>query len=105
LEPLNRDEVEQYIEHRLALARGGTSTPGNANPAQPLEGDGEPKPGVQFTPDAIEAVCRLSGGVPRVINLLCNRSLEEAYIFRLRTIDKELIETAARSLGIGDHLA
>ena len=43
--------------------------------------------------------------MPRVINLLCNRSLEEAYIFRLRIIDKEMVRAAARALGIGGHVA
>ncbi len=105
LEPLNRHEVEQYIEHRLALARDGKPGPGATAAAPPVLAEGETKPGVGFTPDAIEAVCQLSGGVPRVINLLCNRSLEEAYIFRLRTIDKELIQSAARALGIGEHVA
>jgi general secretion pathway protein A len=103
LEPLNRNEVEQYIEHRLALARDGT--PASATRSEPLAGEADSKPGVEFTPDAIEAVCKLSGGVPRVINLLCNRSLEEAHTFRLRIIDKELIQTAARALGIGEHTA
>jgi general secretion pathway protein A len=107
LEPLNRDEVEQYVGHRLALARDGNpaSGSGTTEAALPVAGEAETKPGVEFTPDAIEALCQLSGGVPRVINLLCNRSLEEAYTFQLRLIDRELIQTAARALGIGEHVA
>jgi cell division protein FtsN len=56
---------------------------------------------VEFTPDALEAVSELSGGLPRLVNLLCDRSLEEACASRLRTIDAKLVRNAARSLGIG----
>src|SRR6185295_329395 len=78
LEPLNRDEVERYITHRLAMARGGAAA------AQPDGGralhDFAPAgPGVEFTPDAIHAVSQLSGGLPRVVNLLCDRALEDAF--------------------------
>ncbi len=59
------------------------------------------KQGVEFAPDAIHAVSELSTGIPRVINLLCDRSLEEAYASRLRIIDRRVVETAARALGVG----
>ena len=55
LKPLTREEVEAYITHRLWVARGSTS--------------------VTFTPKAFDLVHTLSGGVPRVINLLCDRAL------------------------------
>src|SRR5216683_1379652 len=59
LKPLNADEVQQYIEHRLALARGGKA-PTAARAAKELEPATaereEAKAGVEFTPDAIEAV-------------------------------------------------
>jgi len=87
LEPLNRDEVRQYIEHRLALAQG-----------QPLPG--QAAPGVAFTPDAIEVVAEISSGVPRVINLLCDRSLELAFDAEVRAIDGARVHSAARGLGI-----
>ena len=47
---------------------------------------------------------QLSGGLPRVINLLCDRSLEEAYASRLRIIDRRLVQTAAAALGIGQPI-
>jgi general secretion pathway protein A len=84
LEVLNRAEAEQYIQHRLAVARNGAGT----------------TQGVEFTPDAIDAVSQLSGGVPRVINLLCDRSLEGAFASRVRVIDSRLIHPAARALGV-----
>jgi general secretion pathway protein A len=108
LEALNRSEVEQYIEHRLALARGGKPSPPAPVATEMAQESGESagtKPGVRFTPDAIDAVLQLARGVPRVINLLCDRSLEEAYASQLRIIDRPLIQTAALALGVGDHAA
>jgi general secretion pathway protein A len=87
LEPLNTEEVQQYIEHRLALARQDTPSP--------LAG-----PGATFTPDAIRVVTQISSGVPRVINLLCDRSLEQAFMAQVHTIDGSIIHSAAAALGI-----
>jgi general secretion pathway protein A len=87
LEPLNTEEVQQYIEHRLALARQDTPSP--------LAG-----PGATFTPDAIRVVTQISSGVPRVVNLLCDRSLEQAFMAQVRTIDGAIIHSAAVALGI-----
>src|SRR5512145_3205745 len=55
LKALTREEVEAYITHRLWVARGSTA--------------------VSFTPRAFDLVHAISGGVPRMINLLCDRSL------------------------------
>ena len=104
LEPLSREEVQEYIQHRLALARDGKplqQLPGATELAQELADWTAMNAGVEFTSDAIHAVSDLSAGLPRVINLLCDRSLEEAYASRLRLIDRPLILTAARALGVG----
>ena len=103
LKPLNADEVQQYIEHRLALARGGkapSQAPGARELERAMAEREETEAGVEFTSDAIQAVSTLSGGLPRVINLVCDRSLEAAYVSRLRTIDLPLINAAARVLGM-----
>ena len=108
LEPLNRDEVEQYIKHRLALARDGmppNQLLGATELAQALAAWTGTSAAVDFTPDAIHAISQLSGGVPRVINLLCDRALEEACASRLRIIDGPLIQTAAHALGVGEQAA
>jgi general secretion pathway protein A len=108
LEPLNRDEVQQYIAHRLALARDAdpaSRAPGAADLARELaEWDGA-KAGVEFTPEAIHAVSDLSSGLPRVINLLCDRALELAYHSRQRLVDLSLIQSASAALGIGPQPA
>jgi general secretion pathway protein A len=108
LEPLNRDEVEQYIKHRLALARNDrppSQAAGAPELAQALAEWARTNEGVEFTPDAIQAVSQLSRGLPRVINLLCDRSLETAYASRQRVIDFPLIHAAAAALGIGEPAA
>ncbi len=55
LEPLGIAELSQYIDHRLAVARNGAASSHGA---------------VTFAPEALSAIWRLSGGTPRVINLL-----------------------------------
>ena len=55
LRPLGRGDVEAYVAHRLSVA-------GNAGR-------------VHFDSGAIDAVAALTGGVPRLINLLCDRAL------------------------------
>ena len=57
--PLERDECERYITHRLAIAGGAQVT---------------------FSPQALEVIYALSGGVARLVNLLCERGLQEAAI-------------------------
>ena len=88
LDPLNKEEVQQYVEHRLALARQGEPAPAQTNA------------GVIFEPDAIQAVAEISAGVPRVINLLCDRSLELAFDEQVHTIDGARVHAAARGLGL-----
>jgi general secretion pathway protein A len=108
LEPLNRDEVEQYVMHRLALARDGklvSRLPGATELARELAELRGTNAGVEFTPDAIREVTQFSGGLPRVINLLCDRSLEKAFESRLRVIDGPVIHAAARALGVEQHVA
>jgi general secretion pathway protein A len=96
LEPLRENELQSYIQHRLAVGRAaGSGLPGASDLAEALaqwNGEGG---GVTFTPDAVRAVWRGSGGLPRVVNLLCDRALEAAYHRQLRTIDADLVETTA----------
>ena len=108
LEPLNRDEVHRYIDHRLALAKDGhvpSRAPGATELANALAEWSGTTASVEFTPDALQAVSEFSDGLPRVINLLCDRSLEGACASRVRTIDLPLIEMAARALGVGPRVA
>jgi len=80
LKALTREEVEAYVTHRLWVARGSTS--------------------VSFTPRAFDLVHAISGGVPRMINLLCDRSLMEACEKQLSRISEEHVVLAAAQLGL-----
>jgi general secretion pathway protein A len=81
LEPLAGDEVRQYIEHRLEIVRGDSS-----------------HAGVEIAPESIREIARLSRGLPRLINLLCDRSLEAAHAARSRVVDSDCVNLAAREL-------
>src|SRR5262249_59850130 len=95
LEPLNLDELQQYIHHRLEVGR---SVPRSGMPSVEAlkravaEWDGVIKPDSTFSSDAVQAIWMRSSGVPRVVNLLCDRALEAAYSRGLHTVDGSLIE-------------
>jgi general secretion pathway protein A len=78
LQPLSKDEVESYINHRLAVA-GAEST-------------------IAFQPDAVKLIGDLSRGLPRRVNLLCDRVLQEGRIDGAMTMSGVLVKRAARSL-------
>ena len=80
LKPLNRAEVEAYITHRLWVARGSTA--------------------VTFTPKAIDIVHAVSGGVPRMINLICDRALMLGCDARTEKITESLALDGATALGL-----
>lgn len=84
LQPLQPSEVSAYIDRRLRVARGNQSA-------------GEPP---WFTPEAIQAIATLSNGVPRVVNTLCDRALEAAWLDKTHTIDAPTVIHAAASLNI-----
>jgi len=86
LKPLTRRETAAYIEHRLAVA----GDPAARRAARAVE----------FTPGAVDRLHRLSGGIPRLINLMCDRALLGAYAARTNRIGPDLITRAADSLDL-----
>jgi general secretion pathway protein A len=98
LEPLSHEEVAHYIEHRLSVARGPSNDPrgGMSGPRGVLAQGESWRP--CFDPRAIGAVVTLSGGIPRVVNLLCDRSLEIGCARQTRNIDARIVRAAARDL-------
>ena len=74
LEPLSREETASYIEHRLKVA-GAL--------------------GEVFGGGAKKEVFRLSQGVPRLINVICDRALLGAYAQESRRVTARLIRQAA----------
>lgn len=77
--PLERDECERYITHRLAIAGCNAVT---------------------FNSVAIENIYTLSGGVPRLVNLLCERSLREAAEAESDVVAPQMIASAASALDL-----
>jgi general secretion pathway protein A len=71
LDAMDADEVEPYIMHRLARA-GANGRP-------------------QLTEDAIDAIYNETGGVPRKINALMNRTLLMGSMERLEVLDGSLV--------------
>ena len=82
LEPLTREETGAYIEHRLHIC-GAT---------RPI-----------FKKSAVDRIYRLSGGIPRLINVLCDRALLGAYTEGKLQIDRKIIRQAANEV-LADEL-
>ncbi|HSD28210.1 MAG TPA: peptidoglycan-binding protein, partial [Vicinamibacteria bacterium] len=78
LAPLSVAETGEYIRHRVVVAGG--------------EGK------VGFTSDALAAVHEVSGGVPRLVNLVCDRALLAGYVGSVRTITAATVRQAAREV-------
>ena len=89
LRPLNRQEAEDYVHHRLVVAgsRGR----------------------VQFSRGAFAIIFRLSSGIPRKINLLCDRAMLAAYVhgshrIKAKHIRQAWVEVEGQDGGWGFHL-
>lgn len=81
LEPLNVDETRAYIRHRLEVA-------------------GLPQGQSLFPASLVRDIHRRTRGIPRLINLLCDRTLLGAYGQRKSGASKKLVrEAAAEVLG------
>lgn len=99
LQPLKPYEVEQYIERRLWVAHGGL---GLAKADRPTEfATGERFWRVRFSAPAMRAIAQLSHGLPRSINVICDRALERAHLAQKKDIDAGIVLAAARDLKIG----
>jgi len=77
LGPLAKAEVATYVRHRLEVA--GTTRP-------------------LFPPSLIGSLYRLSGGVPRVINVICDRALLGAFVQGKERVDSATLAKAAREV-------
>ncbi|MGH9318944.1 MAG: ExeA family protein [Vicinamibacteria bacterium] len=82
LKPLSLEHTAAYIHWRLEAAGSGDSR--------------------FFGLGAIQAVHRRSCGVPRLINLICDRALLTGYADDARSIEATAVELAANELGINE---
>jgi len=74
IDPLPKPEVYKYIDHRLKVA--GCDQPPH------------------FTDEAMDVIYSFSEGIPRVINMVCDRSLLNAFVWETRTISGEIARQA-----------
>jgi general secretion pathway protein A len=73
IEALSREETEQYIAHRLGLA--------GAERRAPI-----------FEQTAMDEIFRYSGGIPRLINIVCNKSLLTGFVLEERLISEDIVK-------------
>ena len=77
LKPLSKDEIKAYISHRLAIAGQN----------------------IQLFPDsAIKRIYQISKGIPRLINVICDRALLGAYVQNKPSIDISTLNQAAKEI-------
>ncbi len=82
LNPLNREETEEYIFHRIGTVGSRDC--------------------VSFAEGAFDMIFRFSGGIPRLINLICDFLLLSAFVEETRHIDIELVKDAVNELSFED---
>lgn len=80
LQPLSLNETQQYIKHRIVVAGGDEN---------------------MFAPTAYATVYYHSGGIPRLINTICDMSLVYGYADEAPRIRKEIIMDAIRDRKVG----
>jgi general secretion pathway protein A len=78
LTPLSRPEADYYIRHRLQIA-GGNGRP-------------------EFTPWAVRWVHRYSGGIPRLINAVCDKALLAGFVDGTDLVTWRQVRRAIREL-------
>ena len=79
---LDMEESKTYIDYRLKVVGGRSAG--------------------LFEPDAVERICSFAGGIPRVINMVCDAALLNAYARSTKKIDNKIVREVLRDLS---HLA
>jgi len=83
LQPLSLSETGAYIRHRLSISGGDPEI---------------------FRELAIRRVYRLANGIPRFINILCDRALLGAYATNNKFVTRKIVNKAARKVMPDDAL-
>lgn len=79
LKPLTAEDTAAYIDHRLRIAGAKR----------------------QFFPaPVVEEIHRVTGGVPRLINTVCDNVLLEMFFAKQRVADLELVQQVASNFGL-----
>jgi general secretion pathway protein A len=84
LVPLNYKEVRGYIQHRINIASRKT--------------------GIEFAAAAYRSIYQYSKGIPRLINIVCDRALLNAFVRNQQIISEKIAITAIRELGVSGDI-
>jgi len=76
--PLEESEVNDYINHRLNIAGSNGS--------------------IKFTDEARKIISYFSCGVPRLINIICDRALLAGFVAETRTMNSDIINKCVKEL-------
>ena len=78
VEPFDREQMKSYIHHRLHVVRA-------------------PNPNL-FTEAALDRIYMASRGIPRLINIICERSLLVGYVDETHVLGESIVEQAISDL-------
>lgn len=77
--PLDTGEISEYINHRLTIAGAAGK--------------------IRFDLDALNAVSEFSCGIPRLINIICDRALLAGFVKETHLINVDIIRSCVGELG------
>jgi putative secretion ATPase (PEP-CTERM system associated) len=77
--PITREEIHHYVRHRLHVAGA--------------------KVNISLTAQALNRIYHFSRGIPRKINLICDRALLAAYVTGTFQIDAQIVAKASHEMG------
>jgi general secretion pathway protein A len=81
--PLTIEETRSYVAQRLRIA--------GSNGQQ------------VFDPEALNAIHLYSGGIPRVVNLICEHCLVSSFVDQQKVVTQNVVEAVARDFDLGDN--
>jgi len=78
INPLQKEEIDKYIYHRLKVA----GSPGE----------------ISFTEEALDRVYKYSNGIPRLINIVCDKALLLGYVLGTKLIEADKIQKSIHEI-------
>lgn len=82
IKPLNSKEVKMYVKERLTKAGGRDDI---------------------FNDKAIDKIYKYSGGIPRLINIICSNALITGYVAEKKVINAKIIKETVNDLDLVSH--
>jgi len=79
IKSLSESDTRDYVLHRLRVA-------------------GAPRPEEIFTPDTFPIIYQYTGGIPRLINTLCDTALTCGFADNVTTLSRDILKTAIEEL-------